>query len=123
MPSHHKELMPQPAWMEIDKSKEEKTSSQALDRKPAAVNPEVSVKQTPFARAVYDLGHKEKLVNDLTFGKRIGFYELRGEIGNGNFSQVKLGIHDLTNGERHRVLLYSVQNTSTSLQIFFYCEW
>ncbi|XP_026106815.1 serine/threonine-protein kinase NIM1-like [Carassius auratus] len=97
MPSHHKELVPQPAWMEVDKTTEEKTRSQALDRKPAAVSPEVSVKQTPFARAVYDLGHKEKLVNDLTFGKRIGFYELRGEIGSGNFSQVKLGIHDLTN--------------------------
>ncbi|XP_059418992.1 serine/threonine-protein kinase NIM1 [Carassius carassius] len=97
MPSHHKELVPQMAWMEDDKATEKKTSSQALDTKPPAVSPEVSVKQTPFARAVYNLGHKEKLVNDLTFGKRIGFYELRGEIGSGNFSQVKLGIHDLTN--------------------------
>uniref|UniRef100_A0A3B5AZ18 non-specific serine/threonine protein kinase n=1 Tax=Stegastes partitus TaxID=144197 RepID=A0A3B5AZ18_9TELE len=35
-------------------------------------------------------------MNDLTFGRRVGLYELRGEIGSGNFSQVRLGIHDLT---------------------------
>ncbi|KAI7810331.1 putative serine/threonine-protein kinase NIM1-like [Triplophysa rosa] len=71
---------------------ERKKSGRSLDRKPA----EVSVKQTPFEKAVYDLTHNQKLVDDLTFGRRIGFYELRGEIGSGNFSQVKLGIHDLT---------------------------
>ncbi|KAK2900418.1 hypothetical protein Q8A67_008533 [Cirrhinus molitorella] len=96
MPSHHKELVPQLAWMEVDKTSEEKRKGQALNRKSAVVCPEVSLKQTPFERAAYDLGHQEKLVNDITFGKRIGFYELRGEIGSGNFSQVKLGIHDLT---------------------------
>uniref|UniRef100_A0AAZ1X5G5 non-specific serine/threonine protein kinase n=1 Tax=Oreochromis aureus TaxID=47969 RepID=A0AAZ1X5G5_OREAU len=35
-------------------------------------------------------------MNDLIFGRRVGLYELRGEIGSGNFSQVRLGIHDLT---------------------------
>ncbi|XP_073705825.1 serine/threonine-protein kinase NIM1 [Garra rufa] len=96
MPSHHKELVPQLAWMEVKKTMEKKMSIQALDRKLAVVSPEINIKQTPFERAVYNLGHKEKLVNDVTFGKRIGFYELREEIGSGNFSQVKLGIHDLT---------------------------
>lgn len=100
MPSHHKELVPQLAWMEVDKTTEEKKRVQTLNRNLSVVSPEVSLKQTPFERAVYDLGHKEKLVDDITFGKRIGFYELRGEIGSGNFSQVKLGIHDLTKGER-----------------------
>lgn len=100
MPSHHKELVPQLAWMEDNKTTEN-TRGQALDRKPAVVSPEVSVKQTPFERAIYDLRHKEKLVNDFTFSKQISFYELHGEIGNGNFSQVKLSIHDLTKGERH----------------------
>uniref|UniRef100_A0A3Q3CR15 non-specific serine/threonine protein kinase n=1 Tax=Haplochromis burtoni TaxID=8153 RepID=A0A3Q3CR15_HAPBU len=38
-------------------------------------------------------------MNDLIFGRRVGLYELRGEIGSGNFSQVRLGIHDLTKGE------------------------
>lgn len=29
-------------------------------------------------------------------GKRIGFYRIRGELGSGNFCQVKMGIHSLT---------------------------
>uniref|UniRef100_A0A3Q3EMS1 non-specific serine/threonine protein kinase n=1 Tax=Labrus bergylta TaxID=56723 RepID=A0A3Q3EMS1_9LABR len=42
------------------------------------------------------MAHNEKTVNDLMLGRRVGFYELRGEIGQGNFSTVRLGIHDLT---------------------------
>lgn len=41
----------------------------------------------------------EKINREITLGKRISHYRLRGELGNGNFSQVKLGIHDLTNGK------------------------
>lgn len=57
------------------------------------------VQHTAFGKALYDLTHSEKVMNDLTFGRRVGLYELRGEIGAGNFSQVRLGIHDLTRGE------------------------
>lgn len=97
MPSRHIEVFSQLARQKVSKTIEErKRSGRSLDRKPA----EVSVKQTPFEKAVYDLAHNQKLVDDLTFGRRIGFYELRGEIGSGNFSQVKLGIHDLTKGEK-----------------------
>ncbi|XP_056598988.1 serine/threonine-protein kinase NIM1 [Triplophysa dalaica] len=93
MPSRHIEVFSQLARQKVSKTIEErKRNGRSLDRKPA----EVSVKQTPFEKAVYDLAHNQKLVDDLTFGRRIGFYELRGEIGSGNFSQVKLGIHDLT---------------------------
>ncbi|XP_035655136.1 serine/threonine-protein kinase NIM1-like [Oncorhynchus keta] len=53
-------------------------------------------RQSVFDKAVYDLAHTERVMNDLTFGRRVAFYELRGEIGCGNFSQVKLGFHDLT---------------------------
>lgn len=56
------------------------------------------MKQTPFERIVYDMAHNEKIKNDLMLGRRICFYELRGEIGHGNFSTVKLGIHSLTKG-------------------------
>lgn len=55
-------------------------------------------RQSPFERLVYDMAHNEKMVNDLTLGRRVGFYELRGEIGQGNFSTVRLGIHALTKG-------------------------
>ncbi|TKS74574.1 Serine/threonine-protein kinase NIM1 [Collichthys lucidus] len=54
------------------------------------------MKQTPFDRLVYDMAHNEKMVNELELGRRVGFYELRGEIGQGNFSTVRLGIHALT---------------------------
>ncbi|XP_029433780.1 serine/threonine-protein kinase NIM1 [Rhinatrema bivittatum] len=51
---------------------------------------------TPFEKLTQDMSKDEKVVKELTLGKRIGFYRVRGEIGNGNFSQVKLGIHSLT---------------------------
>ncbi|XP_071376690.1 serine/threonine-protein kinase NIM1-like [Centroberyx affinis] len=49
-----------------------------------------------FEKALYNLTHSERVINELTFGRRVALYELRGEIGSGNFSQVRLGIHDLT---------------------------
>lgn len=55
--------------------------------------------RTALGKALHDLNHSEKVMNDLIFGRRVGLYELRGEIGSGNFSQVRLGIHDLTKGE------------------------
>ncbi|KFP84078.1 Serine/threonine-protein kinase NIM1 [Acanthisitta chloris] len=51
---------------------------------------------TPFEKLMQDMSHNEKMVKELTLGKRIAFYRVRGEIGSGNFSQVKLGIHSLT---------------------------
>ncbi|XP_061634942.1 serine/threonine-protein kinase NIM1 isoform X2 [Phyllopteryx taeniolatus] len=66
----------------------------------AAVPPQLSEAErmhlTPFERVVYDMAHSERIVNDLILGRRVGFYELRGEIGQGNFSSVRLGIHALT---------------------------
>uniref|UniRef100_A0A674C0T7 Uncharacterized protein n=1 Tax=Salmo trutta TaxID=8032 RepID=A0A674C0T7_SALTR len=45
----------------------------------------------------------QRVVNDLTLGRRISFYELRGEIGCGN---VRLGIHTLNKGkEGYRLLV------------------
>lgn len=57
------------------------------------------MKQTAFERVVYDMSHNETIISDIILGKRIAFYELRGEIGIGNFSQVRLGVHELTKGE------------------------
>ncbi|KAJ7335018.1 hypothetical protein JRQ81_012959 [Phrynocephalus forsythii] len=51
---------------------------------------------TPFEKLTLDMSQDEKVVKELTLGKRIGFYRIRGEIGSGNFSKVKLGIHSLT---------------------------
>ncbi|KAM6474263.1 serine/threonine-protein kinase NIM1 isoform 1-T5 [Liasis olivaceus] len=51
---------------------------------------------TPFEKLILDMSQDEKMVKELTLGKRVGFYSIRGKIGSGNFSQVKLGIHSLT---------------------------
>ncbi|KAJ7372948.1 Serine/threonine-protein kinase NIM1 [Desmophyllum pertusum] len=51
---------------------------------------------TPFERLTYDLAHDERYLKEITLGKRIGFYRIRGELGSGNFCQVKMGIHSLT---------------------------
>uniref|UniRef100_A0A915CUM0 non-specific serine/threonine protein kinase n=1 Tax=Ditylenchus dipsaci TaxID=166011 RepID=A0A915CUM0_9BILA len=39
-----------------------------------------------------DIGHQK----EIALGKRIGFYRLGKELGSGNFSKVKLGVHVLT---------------------------
>ncbi|KAJ3603935.1 hypothetical protein NHX12_028676 [Muraenolepis orangiensis] len=51
---------------------------------------------TPLERLNLDMCQDERIVRELTVGRRIGFYKVRGEIGSGNFSHVKLGIHSLT---------------------------
>lgn len=53
---------------------------------------------TPFEKLTQDMSQDEKVLREITLGKRIGFYRIRGELGSGNFSQVKLGIHSLTKG-------------------------
>lgn len=85
-------------------SKEEKTAKpEGPAAAVSAVVPQLTeaerMRQTPFERLVYDMSHNERIVNDLMLGRRVGFYELRGEIGQGNFSTVRLGIHALTKGK------------------------
>ena len=41
---------------------------------------------------------------DLTVGRRIGFYEVKGDLGRGNFSSVKLAIHSITDGRTYKSL-------------------
>ncbi|KAK7476067.1 hypothetical protein BaRGS_00032694, partial [Batillaria attramentaria] len=53
-------------------------------------------RMTPFERLSQDLSQDQRIIKEITLGKRIGFYRIRGELGSGNFSQVKLGIHALT---------------------------
>ncbi|XP_033738884.1 serine/threonine-protein kinase NIM1-like [Pecten maximus] len=53
-------------------------------------------RMTPFQKLSLDLSNDQKCLKEITLGKRIGFYRIRGELGSGNFSQVKMGIHALT---------------------------
>ncbi|XP_034386740.1 serine/threonine-protein kinase NIM1 [Cyclopterus lumpus] len=94
-----------PKQKESKKPKDEARVADSIAKKPpasAAISaiPQLTeserMRQSPFERVVYDMAHNERTVNDLMLGRRVGFYELRGEIGQGNFSTVRLGIHALT---------------------------
>ncbi|XP_077581382.1 serine/threonine-protein kinase NIM1-like [Stigmatopora nigra] len=78
-------------------------------------------RHTAFAKASHDLNHTAKVIDELTFGRRVGFYELRGEIGSGNFSQVRLGIHDLTK-ERVAVKVLDKARLHKCSQVLFASE-
>ena len=40
-----------------------------------------------------------RCVKEATLHKRVGFYRFRGELGNGNFSHVKIAVNSLTKGQ------------------------
>uniref|UniRef100_A0A915AMW4 non-specific serine/threonine protein kinase n=1 Tax=Parascaris univalens TaxID=6257 RepID=A0A915AMW4_PARUN len=51
---------------------------------------------TQYQRTLYMLANDAGFQKDVALGKRIGFYKLGKELGAGNFSKVKLGVHVLT---------------------------
>lgn len=57
---------------------------------------------TPLEQLNLEMCQDDRVVREITIGRRIGFYKVRGEIGCGNFSHVKLGIHALTKGSATR---------------------
>lgn len=52
-----------------------------------------------YEKLTRDLSTSDKLKQEVALGKRIGFYRIRGELGSGNFCQVKMGIHALARGK------------------------
>lgn len=53
---------------------------------------------TPLEKLTRDMCTDEETIKELIIGRRIGFYMVRGEIGYGTFSRVKLAFHALTRG-------------------------
>ncbi|ETN85327.1 hypothetical protein NECAME_16811 [Necator americanus] len=53
---------------------------------------------TVYDRTLHMLAVDPIYQKEVALGKRIGFYRLGKELGAGNFSKVKLGIHVLTKG-------------------------
>uniref|UniRef100_A0A3B4GKB7 non-specific serine/threonine protein kinase n=1 Tax=Pundamilia nyererei TaxID=303518 RepID=A0A3B4GKB7_9CICH len=51
---------------------------------------------TPLEKLTRDMCKDEQTIKELIIGRRIGFYMVRGEIGYGTFSRVKLAFHALT---------------------------
>lgn len=64
-------------------------------------------KSTPYERLSFDLSNDQRCLKEITLGKRIGFYRIRGELGSGNFSQVKMGIHALVKGNVFYIFSYT----------------
>ena len=83
------------------------SSPRGQDASPSGVKVETQGGQTdsatakrrsPYERITHDLENDHKVKQEVRLGKRVGFYKLRGQLGTGNFSKVKLGIHLLTTG-------------------------
>ena len=51
-----------------------------------------------FEKLTYNLKHNSIYSKEIVMGKLVGFYRLGDEIGTGNFSKVKRGVHLLTKG-------------------------
>lgn len=49
-----------------------------------------------YQRSLHNLHHDHKWQQETSLGKRVGMYRLQGEVGRGNFSYVKMAIHELT---------------------------
>ncbi|KAM4528374.1 serine/threonine-protein kinase NIM1 [Odontesthes bonariensis] len=55
-----------------------------------------AVHLTPLQKLTSDMCKDEKTIKELIIGRRVGFYKVRGEIGFGTFSRVKLAFNALT---------------------------
>ena len=53
---------------------------------------------SPYEKTIKMLSNDLQCQKELALGKRVGFYRLGKELGAGNFSKVKLGVHVLTKG-------------------------
>lgn len=76
----------------------------------------VAVKGSLYGRLLQDLEHSAKIKQEVVSGRRIGFYRLKSQLGTGNFAQVKLGLHLLTNGlyiDTHVLNMTSLNDIST----------
>ncbi|KAF7634043.1 Protein kinase domain-containing protein [Meloidogyne graminicola] len=51
---------------------------------------------SPYEKTIKMLSNDAQCQKELALGKRVGFYRLGKELGCGNFSKVKLGVHVLT---------------------------
>jgi serine/threonine-protein kinase NIM1 len=62
---------------------------------------------TAYEKLLYASQHDMRFKAEEKAGRRIGFYRIRGDIGLGNFSRVKLGLHLLAKGKEYLFLTES----------------
>ncbi|XP_041474916.1 serine/threonine-protein kinase NIM1-like isoform X2 [Lytechinus variegatus] len=63
---------------------------------PALANNSGVRKLTAYEKYMEEMNNDPRALKEVTLGKRIAFYKIRNELGSGNFSQVKMGLHALT---------------------------
>lgn len=63
-----------------------------------------ALRLTPLEKLTADMCKDESTIKELIIGRRVGFYKVRGEIGSGTFSRVKLAFHALTKGIKRPAL-------------------
>lgn len=59
---------------------------------------------SPLQKLTTAMCKDEGTIKELIIGRRVGFYKVRGEIGYGTFSRVKLAFHALTKGKTSSTL-------------------
>jgi len=62
-------------------------------------------KLTPYGKLLYDSHNDARFKAEENAGRRIGFYRILKDIGLGNFSRVKLGVHLLAKGKKKECFL------------------
>uniref|UniRef100_A0A4W6E5B1 non-specific serine/threonine protein kinase n=1 Tax=Lates calcarifer TaxID=8187 RepID=A0A4W6E5B1_LATCA len=68
---------------------------------------------TPLQKLTTNMCKDEKTIKELIIGRRVGFYKVRGEIGYGTFSRVKMAFHALT---KDKVALKILDKTRLDFQ-------
>jgi len=53
---------------------------------------------SPYEQQLHQLEHDPRISKEILLGKRVRLYHIKGTIGTGNFSKVRLGVHLLTKG-------------------------
>ena len=53
---------------------------------------------SPYEQQIHQLEHDPRTSKEVLLGKRVRFYQIKGTLGTGNFSKVRLGVHLLTKG-------------------------
>ena len=53
---------------------------------------------SPYDHQLHQLEHDPRTSKEILLGKRVRFYQIKGTLGTGNFSKVRLGVHLLTKG-------------------------
>lgn len=56
--------------------------------------------ESSYEKLMHSLHHDPKWLQEVNLGRRVGLYKFRCKLGCGNFSQVKLAIHQLTKGTK-----------------------